>query len=80
MIEHRHYVPDLQVNIPQVETEKGGELMAVLNIMLAQSINLQDRSGAAQIRETIRCVSLLEQVIVSDDYFIGTLTLLMNRT
>ena len=37
--------------------------MAVLNIMLAQSINLQDRSGAAQIRETIRCVSLLEQVI-----------------
>ena len=54
--------------------------MAVLNIMLAQSINLQDRSGAAQIRETIRCVSLLEQVIVSDDYFIGTLTLLMNRT
>ena len=80
MIEHKHYVPDLQVNIPQVETEKGGELMAVLNIMLAQSINLQDRSGAAQIRETIRCVSLLEQVIVSDDYFIGTLTLLMNRT
>ena len=51
------------MNIPQVETEKGGELMAVLNIMLAQSINLQDRSGAAQIRETIRCVSLLEQVI-----------------
>ena len=68
------------MNIPQVETEKGGELMAVLNIMLAQSINLQDRSGAAQIRETIRCVSLLEQVIVSEDYFIGTLTLLMIRT
>ena len=68
------------MNIPQVETEKGGELMAILNIMLAQSINLQDRSGAAQIRETIRCVSLLEQVIVSDDYFIGTLTLLMSRT
>ena len=50
------------MNIPQVETEKGGELMAVLNLMLAQSINLQDRSGAAQIRETIRCVSLLDQV------------------
>ena len=56
-----------QVNIPQVETEKGGELMAVLNIMLAQSINLQDRSGAAQIRETIRCVSLLEQVKLECD-------------
>ena len=59
-----------QVNIPQVETEKGGELMAVLNMMLAQSINLQDRSGAAQIRETIRCVSLLEQVkLECDDIF-----------
>ena len=34
--------------------------MAVLNIMLAKAINLQDRSGAAQIRETLRCISLLE--------------------
>ena len=51
-----------QVNIPQVHTDKGGELMSILNLMLAQAINLQDRSGAAQIREAIRCVSLLEQV------------------
>ena len=36
--------------------------MAVLNIMLAQSINLQDRSGAAHIRETLRWISLLDQV------------------
>ena len=35
--------------------------MAVLNIMLAKAINLQDRSGAAQIRETLRCISLLEK-------------------
>ena len=34
--------------------------MSVLNIMLAKAINLQDRSGAAQIRETLRCISLLE--------------------
>ena len=50
----------LQVDIPEVHTEKGGELMSVLNIMLAKAINLQDRSGAAQIRETLRCISLLE--------------------
>ena len=36
--------------------------MAILNLMLAQAINLHDRSGAAQIRETIRCISLLDQV------------------
>ena len=50
-----------QVDIPEVHTEKGGELMSVLNIMLAKAINLQDRSGAAQIRETLRCISLLEK-------------------
>ena len=50
----------MQVDIPEVHTEKGGELMSVLNIMLAKAINLQDRSGAAQIRETLRCISLLE--------------------
>ena len=37
--------------------------MAVLNIMLAKAINLQDRSGAAQIRETLRCISLLEKEV-----------------
>ena len=57
-----------QVNIPQVHTDKGGELMSILNLMLAQAINLQDRSGAAQIREAIRCVSLLEQVTRTTDY------------
>ena len=36
--------------------------MSILNLMLAQAINLQDRSGAAQIRETLRCISLLDQV------------------
>ena len=56
-----------QVNIPQVHTDKGGELMSILNLMLAQAINLQDRSGAAQIREAIRCVSLLEQVTRTTD-------------
>ena len=56
-----------QVNIPQVHTDKGGELMSILNLMLAQAINLQDRSGAAQIREAIRCVSLLEQVSRTTD-------------
>ena len=50
----------LQVDIPEVHTEKGRELLCVLNIMLAKAINLQDRSGAAQIRETLRCISLLE--------------------
>jgi len=52
-----------EVDIPEVHTEKGGELMAVLNIMLAKAINLQDRSGAAQIRETLRCISLLEKEV-----------------
>lgn len=39
-------------------------MLAILNLMLAQAINLQDRSGAAQIRETLRCISLLDQEIL----------------
>ena len=30
--------------------------------MLAQAINQQDRNAAAQLRETLRCLSLFDQV------------------
>jgi len=53
-----------EVNLPQAQNDRAGELMAILNLMLAQAINLHDRSGAAQIRETIRCISLLDQDII----------------
>lgn len=33
--------------------------------MLAQAINQQDRSAAAQLRETLRCLSLFDQVGLS---------------
>ena len=32
--------------------------------MLAQALNQQDRSAAAQLRETLRCLSLFDQVKV----------------
>ena len=50
-----------------------GELVSLLTVMLAQAINQQDRSAAAQLRETLRCLSQFDQVgfgdcvIVDDD-------------
>jgi len=38
-----------------------GELVSLLTVMLAQAINQQDRSAAAQLRETLRCLSLFDQ-------------------
>ena len=35
-----------------------------LQVMLAQALNQQDRSAAAQLRETLRCLSLFDQVKV----------------
>ena len=70
----------LQVNIPQVHTEQGGELLSILNLMLAQAINLQDRSGAAQIREALRCISLLDQVTQSGrDLAIHTIAIILGH-
>jgi len=39
----------------------GGELISLVTVMLAQAINIQDRSAAAQLRETLRCLSLFDQ-------------------
>ena len=36
------------------------ELQNLLSVALAQAINQQDRNAAAQIRETLRCLSLLD--------------------
>ena len=33
-----------------------------LQVMLAQALNQQDRNAAAQLRETLRCLSLFDQV------------------
>ena len=41
----------------------GGELISLVTVMLAQAINIQDRSAAAQLRETLRCLSLFDQVV-----------------
>jgi len=38
-----------------------GELFSLLTVMLAQAINQQDRGAAAQLRETLRCLSLFDQ-------------------
>jgi hypothetical protein len=38
-----------------------GELVSLLTVVLAQAINQQDRSAAAQLRETLRCLSLFDQ-------------------
>ena len=48
-----------------------GELFSLLTVMLAQAINQQDRGAAAQLRETLRCLSLFDQVgpgLVSTGY------------
>ena len=39
-----------------------GELVSLLTVMLAQAINQQDRNAAAQLRETLRCLSQFDQV------------------
>ena len=36
--------------------------LSLLQVMLAQAINQQDRNAAAQLRETLRCLSLFDQV------------------
>ena len=43
-----------------------GELVSLLTVMLAQAINQQDRSAAAQLRETLRCLSQFDQVGFGD--------------
>ena len=43
-----------------------GELVSLLTVMLAQAINQQDRSAAAQLRETLRCLSQFDQVGCGD--------------
>jgi len=45
------------VRSPGVE----GELVSLLTVMLAQAINQQDRSAAAQLRETLRCLSQFDK-------------------
>jgi len=37
-----------------------GSILSLLHVMLAQAINQQDSSTAAQLRETIRCISLFD--------------------
>ena len=37
-------------------------LKAFFQVMLAQALNQQDRNAAAQLRETLRCLSLFDQV------------------
>jgi len=38
------------------------EILYLLRIMLAQALNQQDRNLVAQLHETIRCVSLFDEV------------------
>ena len=45
-------------------SEGGGhtDILHLLRIMLAQALNQQDRNLVAQLHETIRCVSLFDEV------------------
>ena len=57
-----NYFP-CQAELPSVRTPGvEGELVSLLTVMLAQAINQQDRSAAAQLRETLRCLSQFDQV------------------
>merc|ERR1719234_2799124 len=51
-----------EVELPVVQG--GGEdreVVGLLEVMLAQALNQQDRNAAAQLRETLRCLSLFDQ-------------------
>jgi len=52
-----------EVELPVLQQGAGdeGELVSLLHIMLAQAINQQDRNAAAQLRETLRCLSHFDQ-------------------
>ena len=53
----------LQAELPSVPSPGvEGELISLLTVMLAQAINQQDRTTAAQLRETLRCLSQFDQV------------------
>jgi len=51
-----------EAELPAVRSPgSDGELVSLLTVMLAQAINQQDRSAAAQLRETLRCLSQFDQ-------------------
>ena len=51
-----------QVELPVVRQggDERGELVGLLQVMLAQAINKQARNAATQLRETLRCLSLFD--------------------
>ena len=56
------------ISVPGVENSgdqdgEGNEIIALLRMMLAQALNQQDRNQVAQLYETIRSVSNLDQVL-----------------
>ena len=58
----------LLISVPGVENSgdqdgEGNEIIALLRMMLAQALNQQDRNQVAQLYETIRSVSNLDQVL-----------------
>lgn len=78
----------LQVELPVLQQSAGeeGELVSLLQVrllllllllaqvMLAQAINQEDRNAAAQLRETLRCLSLFDQVPGCKKWFAGVRT------
>ena len=54
-------------NVPGTADGAQQEIIGLLRILLAQAINQQDRNLVAQLYETIRSISNLDEVIVSID-------------
>ena len=46
------------------------EILYLLRIMLAQALNQQDRNLVAQLHETIRCVSIFDEVKLAEILFL----------
>lgn len=53
-------VPDKLPTMRNAWSQKENELVAFLQLQLAEAINLQDRSLIAQLHETLRCVRLFD--------------------
>ncbi|KAJ8396624.1 hypothetical protein AAFF_G00016900 [Aldrovandia affinis] len=61
--------------LPDHSDPEDSEVMCFLKVLLAEAINLQDKSSMAQIQETLRCVSRLDArtcrkllTAIGDDY------------
>jgi hypothetical protein len=53
---------ELSENVEEGRRDGNNDILYLLRIMLAQALNQQDRNLVAQLHETIRCVSLFDEV------------------